>query len=331
MRDVNAVSARRASRKKIVCDIARDPPGRSDHVSVRLLATVLLCTACGRFGFEARLISDDAATTDAATVDCWAAWKTGAPRFSAPAPIAELALPEKQGNPWLAQDGKTLYFDSGTGDTEIFSATRANRGAAFDAPVQVTELTSANEETGLMLSDDGSVGVISSSRPGSQGFDLYEVRRSMTGTFDAPDAAPMANLTTGANEFDPFLSGDGLTLYYAQNTSLGQVLLTTSRQTRGEAFRLPQQLMGSGTFAVEADPDLSPDQLVMVFSAGTPLQLFGALRSSSDLAFGTPFSLTDLVSTGHDGDPAFSPDGCELFWISDRGGNRDLYHVDLVP
>lgn len=105
--------------------------------------------------------------------------------------------------------------------------------------------------------------------------------------------------------------------------------MLTTRPTRGDVFGTPSPLMGADTFAVEADPDLSPDREVVVFSANLPLQLHAAIRTAPADAFGSPFALVDLAGPNHDGDPAFSPDGCELFWISDRGGDRDLYHATI--
>lgn len=305
---------------------------------MRLLVSTFLCaTACGRFGFEETpSTATDAATDGVFEGDCWALWRSGAPRFSRPAPITELALADKQGNPWLAYDAKSLYFDSGTGDTEVFRAIRGGRGMPFGPPDQLTALTSPNEETSLVISEDNTLAVLSSTRPGSMGFDLYQTQRaSADAQFGALDATPLGNVTSANNEFDAFLTADGLRLYYAQSSAPGQVLLATSRQTRADVFGIPAPLMGSGTFDVEADPDLSPDELVLAFSArladGGPLQLVAAVRAETDQGFGTPFELTDLAGPGHDGDPAFSPDGCELFWISDRGGDRDLYHANVMP
>jgi hypothetical protein len=53
-------------------------------------------------------------------------------------------------------------------------------------------------------------------------------------------------------------------------------------------------------------------------------------RASTAEPFGAPLLLSAVVAGGHDGDPA-SADGCELFFISDRGGNRDLYRTTVIP
>jgi len=86
-----------------------------------------------------------------------------------------------------------------------------------------------------------------------------------------------------------------------------------------------------GTFAVEADPDLSPDELVVVFSATSVLTLHAAVRATTADPFGPPFPLSSIVGPGLDADPALSSDGCELFFISNRGGNRDLHRAVVDP
>lgn len=299
---------------------------------------VITLAACGRLQFEPGaadavvVVVEDAA--DAAVgPDCWPAWHAGTPVFDSVGPIAELALADKQGNPWLTLDGLTLYFDSGTGNTEIFAATRPGRDQAFGTPVALPELTSTNEDTGLVLSDDGLVGVIGSSRPGSQGFDLWHVERTVAqATFMPPSLNPFAALNDSQNQYDGYLLPDGLTVIYSESDGAGgNRLRQATRSSRTVPFAAPVMIPGTGTISIEADPDLSRDRRVLAFSATFPLQLYAAVRASPNAAFGAPFELSAINGPNHDGDPAFSADGCELFFVSDRGGNRDLYRATLTP
>jgi Tol biopolymer transport system component len=275
-----------------------------------------MCVGCGRVAF-------DALPDGAPGADCWAAWRSGAPTFKSVAPIAELASPEKDGNPWLTASGTTLYWDNGTGDTELYVATRSGPNAAFGARTQLAMLSSPNEDTGLVMSADDRVGVMSSSRPGSQGFDLWQVRRE-AGMFMAPTQDAFVALNSTMNEYDGFFTSDGKRIYYAVNTATGQLVMQSTRASILDPFPEPIPVPGMGTFGIEADPDFSPDELVIVFAARTPLTLFAATRAAANASFGAPFPLTAIVGPAHDGDPALSADGCELFFISDRGGNRDL-------
>jgi len=296
----------------------------------------LVLAGCGRLQFDAQSFdaqSFDANLADAAP-DCWAAWRSGPPTFTPPAPVIELADPDKQGNPWLSADGLTLYFDSGTGDTELFRASRPARDQPFGPRVAIPELTTPVEDTGLVLTADGLRGVISSSRAGGAGFDLWQVDRAdPAALFGTPTRAPYAAINTGNNQYDAYLTPDGLRVYYAENTVPGQVLRVSARASVDAAFLAPAAVPGAATFAVEADPDLSPDERVMVFSAQSAglLQLFTATRAEPTLPFSLPMPLTAISPTGLDADPAFSADGCELFFISNRGGDRDLWRTTVVP
>ena len=81
--------------------------------------------------------------------------------------------------------------------------------------------------------------------------------------------------------------------------------------------------------AVTADPMVSPDELVIVYlGAPDPMtegDLFYATRASTSEPFGSAQVIPDVNSTALEGDPHVSDDGCELFFGSDRSGNRDLY------
>ncbi len=292
---------------------------------------VVVLAGCGRLQFDEHFIDAD---LDDAPRDCWPAWRSGPPTFAAPEPVTELADPDKQGNPWLAADGLTLYFDSGTGNTELFRASRPARDLPFAPRVAISELTSPVEDTGLVLTADGLYGVIASSRAGGEGFDLWQVERAdAAAPFEMPLRPPYAAINNNINQYDAYLTPDGLRVYYAENTAPGNVLRVAARASVVDAFLPPIQLPGAATFAVEADPDLSPDERVMVFSAqsGGPLRLFTASRAEPTSPFDPPTPLTAISPTGLDGDPAFSADGCELFFISDRGGNRDLWRTTVIP
>lgn len=54
-----------------------------------------------------------------------------------------------------------------------------------------------------------------------------------------------------------------------------------------------------------------------------PLRLHAAVLASTAEPFGAPVAPSSIVGPGYDGDRALSADGCELFFVSDRGGDRD--------
>ena len=125
--------------------------------------------------------------------------------------MSELADPDKQGNPWLTPDGLTLYFDSGTGDTELFRASRPARDQPFAPRVALTELATPVEDIGLVLTADGLRGVIASSRAGGSGFDLWQVERAdPAAPFVTWTLKPYTAINTSLNQYDAYLTPDGL-------------------------------------------------------------------------------------------------------------------------
>lgn len=91
--------------------------------------------------------------------------------------IGALRSSEEEGYPTI--DGQTLYFerDDGTGNTQIFSATRTDEASAFGPPSIVTELAITDGKNGdPEISADGSTMIFVSDRPGAS-VDLFSATR----------------------------------------------------------------------------------------------------------------------------------------------------------
>ncbi len=93
------------------------------------------------------------------------------------------------------------------------------------------------------------------------------------------------------------------------------------------------QLTAQGLFA---SPAWSPDGTRLAVASGNPgftfgTGYFGNVGSSSiwvmPIAGGAPLRITDDQSLNTS--PQWSPDGRALYWVSDRGGSRDIYRVTL--
>ena len=111
--------------------------------------------------------------------------------FGAPAKLAEVSgTGSYETGPQISGDGLTMYFASDrTGaNLNIFVATRAQRADPFGAPTAVAELSSAVDDAGPSVTNDGLVAVVSSIRGGGNP-DLYiATRANATAAFDAPTA-----------------------------------------------------------------------------------------------------------------------------------------------
>jgi hypothetical protein len=118
--------------------------------------------------------------------------------------------------PWLSPDELNVYFSSrrASAQDDLWRATRATRGQAFQAPVPVTELNSSGNDTGITFSADGLVVYFASDRVGGAGgLDLYRAARATPNTpFSTPE--PVTALNTNADDASPQLTQDARELFF---------------------------------------------------------------------------------------------------------------------
>jgi Tol biopolymer transport system component len=203
--------------------------------------------------------------------DLWVATRTTTSMpFGTPTLITELSTPQDETAPKMTEDGLTIYFGSdrrngGTDLRDIYVATRANRSAAWSAPTRIVELSTNLSEAAAMPSRDGLVMVFTTTRDGST--DLWHASRTST-------AQPWGNLRRIDELFDPvaddgepWLSPDGLVLFFASNRAGGQgmAIWQTSRPARDQPFAAPVLVSELDTATVDTDPWLSPDLRTIYF------------------------------------------------------------------
>lgn len=272
---------------------------------------------------------------------CLARWLAHDVSFTNIHRIDELASPAVDRDPCITHDQLALFFSSGrdnASDPNIYVAARATPADAFGTPALARGGLNSNAEDGrLTLTADGLTAVIASARTGSSGgMGLFLGERTFTTEdFTVMTATPFAQLAAGEPQLDPELTGDGSRLYFAPPGGPTQHIVVSSR--RGQAYDPPVEVAGINDDLQNADPSLSPDERVIVFSstrpaAGASFDLYYATRDSATGTFETPIRLDTLDSAGNDGDPALTTDGCHLFFSSDRQGNDyDIYSADVAP
>jgi Tol biopolymer transport system component len=99
--------------------------------------------------------------------------------------------------------------------------------------------------------------------------------------------------------------------------------IVRSTRAPAEDFPVPAVVPELDSGAGDADPALSLDERVIVFSSARGGSLGGgnlwyAVRLSTTQAFGMPKEVPDLNTAANDGDPWLSDDGCRLYFASDR-------------
>jgi WD40-like Beta Propeller Repeat len=228
-------------------------------------------------------------------------------------------------------DGQTYTvqneFSNSVGDC---IATKCDPNKAFGTPTRVANVSSSVRDQGAVLVDDLTL-YLGSDRAGSP--DLYMTTRSSpTGSFATP--VPLTNVngaTTG--EIGPYLTGDGLTMYYAF-TPAGATfadLYVTTRTSKSVAFSAGTPVANVNSTSDEEDPYVTPDGSALYFDSGrggTQLDMYVATRQSNG-SFGTPQPLTNLNTSVPDGHPRLTQGGLRIYWSSTRSDGGALGGTDI--
>jgi hypothetical protein len=183
----------------------------------------------------------------------------------------------------------------------------ASMAAVFPAPQTADGFTlSANRLTAFVSNNN----------------DIYTATRlSPTAAFGALTSIGMP-VNTAAEERAPWLSEDGLRLYYSMTTANGSTdLMVASRTSAGSAFTTnPSPVLGANDpTSSDEDPFLLPGEQTLYFQSarsGTGRDIYVATKSGSTFTNVTP--VTAVNSTSEDSRPMLTRDGLTMFLGSRR-------------
>jgi hypothetical protein len=254
----------------------------------------------------------------------------------------------------VSDDGLCLVFSDspfswrsgGRGNIDIWMATRDTTDEPFGPPVNVTELNTSYHDFSPTLSTDGLSVFFSSNRPGGRGdMDLWMATRpSKTAPFPKPVNLG-STVNSGAGDFCPCLSADGLELYFNSSRWGGYGgscdVYVAKRATPNSAWRTPVNL-GSriNTSHTEGNPQISADGLTLFYSSSKSggygqEDLWVVTRASTSAAWGTPVNLGPGINTsGKETSISIWEDGYVMFFVSGRSGGvgqRDIWQVPIIP
>jgi Tol biopolymer transport system component len=294
----------------------------------------------------------DAAMTDApidgapAAPGCFQQWIDNKVMISAAAVDQLMALNSNgdDRDPWISGDGKRLYFarSPGTkGMSDVYRTTRASTSVEFGDGSEVTNLNSNEVDDRPALNGDETQLVVSTERnPSDTRARIAISVRPNTGVeFGAPDERHLDAVNAGnVNRYDPFLSEDGLRLYFAPASGpAGRQEITVAVRTAVDGnFVAPGNVGGiNSANTSNADPALAYDERILVFTSdrgsGGDEDLYYATRDDRTKPFKDPRPIPVVNSGDSDGDPMLSSDGCELYFASRRvGGHFHLYRARLT-
>jgi Tol biopolymer transport system component len=326
---------------------------------------IAFCVVLGGCGFQSRagLLSDlppdgdgSGAKPPDAGVDggssgqtgCFQRWFDGSLALTQVKELTALASAGDDRDPWISADGLRLYFGRSPGPhggSDIFLATRTSTAADFPDGVAVDNLDTPDDESRAALSGDEKLLVFSGTHNTAGGnFQLFVSTRGDTNQpFPSPSNPDQALLgsvnTTGDRYFDPFLSRDGLRLYLAPILAGSQQQIRLATRTALDRNFGPSAavaVINSGS--TDADPALSLDERVIVFSSKRPAgglggtNLWYSTRPNAMADFAPPKLIPSVNGDQDDGDPVLSADGCELYFSSTRvGGKHHLFHAQVTP
>jgi len=161
--------------------------------------------------------------------------------------------------------------------------------------------------------------------------------------FNAPALVPGMNIAVPGRDFEPRLSPDELTVYFARVTLTttppwGYDLYVATRSSVSDPFGEAVRLDELDTPAIEADPFISADGLTLFFAsdrgrASQNTRIFFAMRSSLLDSFSSSqeyVTLSSPVPEQGDGGPYFLPDASAVYFHSSRrAGDSDIYRAPL--
>jgi Tol biopolymer transport system component len=196
----------------------------------------------------------------------------------------------------------------------------------FGTPVLVEGVASSAEDASMRLSPDEKTAYFFSARSGTKL--LYTANRaSATAAFG--NVAILANVNTD-NQYNPAITADGLTLFFASYRAGGvgdnDIYQATRSSLTGD-FSQTRLAPNVNTSASEVQPYVTRDGTTMYFVRTIPGAgdtVFSAVGSATR-GFTNPAAVPELDGPTNDSDPVLSADGLTVFWSTDRpGGQGDL-------
>lgn len=262
-------------------------------------------------------------------------------------------------DPCISADGLELYSHSyrpvGYGNHDLWVTRRPSLNEAWGMPVNLGQTVNTSSFDGCpYISSDGLSLFFCSDRSGGLGnTDIWvTTRQTKTEAWGPPaNLSPIVN--TSSIEAHPYISADGLSLYFADVVAPGETptrpggygggdIWVSTRQT---SERMPEGYWGEpqnlgavvNSPAYDAAPCISSDGLMLFFHSSRTggygdHDIWVARRKTSDDPWGEPINLGPSVNTSlSDGGPAISADGKTLYFFSGEITNFDLYQASIIP
>lgn len=133
---------------------------------------------------------------------------------------------------------------------------------------------------------------------------------------------PLASLNSTGREWDPFLSPDGLSIYFASDRDGNKGIYTARRPSPYHDFDPPTLIGASSGADMPLSPSVSADNLVLTYGIQDKARIWQLLRESEEV----PFEMKEIIRSEDTADHPWlsaqlSSDGLRLYW-SEEGPLR---------
>jgi Tol biopolymer transport system component len=210
-------------------------------------------------------------------------------------------------------------FRPPSGGADIWVAVRATPSSPFAAPEQAAGLSTPDDEVQPSLTDDARL-IAFAVRPAVGTSDVFTAERSSaTASWGSRTSLDAINSTSV--DFTPFISGDGLRIWFASNRPGGRGgvdLYEATRISRADTFGAPRHVFEASSADEDTSPTLSADGLELFFASarsGGPglLDVYVAHRPSVDQPFATPTLVAELSTAMDEYGLRLSRDGTTMY------------------
>jgi len=148
-----------------------------------------------------------------------------------------------------------------------------------------------------------------------------------------PFGAPtlVAGIDPNAHASSPHLTPDERVVFFTGFDGLTPAIFRATRAAREMAFGPAEQVPGINSASNDNDPSISSDGLTLVFHSGRDgtNDVWWAKRSDSNGEFGAPALAPGIATSAYEGQGFFHVATSELWFVSDRGGNYDIFRSKL--
>jgi len=188
--------------------------------------------------------------------------------------------------------------------------------------------TRAARDGDAAVADDGSTAAPSTPAPVDAG-GTPTPKCSPTATFGAPALVP--GIDPNAHASSPHLTTDERVVFFTGSDGQTSAVFRATRADRKMPFGPAEAVPGINSSSNDNDPTVSADGLTLVFHSGRggTNDVWWAKRADADAEFGPPVAAPGIATSAYEGQGFFHVATSELWFVSDRGGNYDIFRAKL--